>query len=240
VTTTSNQNVRFGSGDSQTNYNGKAQVPDTALQFLYESERFHVSLRGALRYLQVKTANVLPASPGQPNSLYDLKKTGYGYGVSGRLFVWGKNNVYAQWNGGDGIGRLLNENDGYAVVQDVVNQRLGTIKINNALAGYEHAWTENIKTNIAATYTHFSYPSWVPANNTFDIFTEGAGGGIYTRSHTKYMANIIWSPVKNVNFGLEYAYLERKLRAPQLNTKTGEYASKGTGQRYMVSAIYNF
>ena len=202
--------AKFGNADRG---NGKTSVPDAIVQVRLDGTKGHIAFHGLLRQLQVKDTSL--------TSSYNLSKKGYALGVSGKFYLWEKNNFYGRWVGGPGIGRYIFEIDGYSMIHDLNNRRVGLISANSFIVGYEHNWTDAIKTHLGACVTYLNYPGWAPMTNNFN------------KKLTKYLFNIVWKPVPKLGIGLEGAYLERK-------TCTASPNRKGTGQRLTLSFTYQF
>jgi hypothetical protein len=89
-----------------------------------------------------------------------------------------------------------------------------------ASVNYTHYWTDTLRRNAA-----FSY--WHQDKQTFDELSDRLF--MFKDSFTAH-GNLIWSPVPNTNFGVEYIWMKGRLTDGQ----TGEL------NRVQVSAQFSF
>ncbi len=168
---------------------GSDIVPDVIVRGRIDQAWGHLSAAGLYRNLDV-------ISQGTPH----LNANGYAGQLSGHLNTFGKDTLRAEIIGGNGIGNYLSDNSAFSGVQT----NFGTGLIRTQLAwggnvGYTHYWTGNLRSTLDAGYSHFSFDSGIDpaqAGNTEKQHWEGAG-------------NLIWSPVPQVDVGLEYIYARR-------------------------------
>lgn len=102
--------------------------------------------------------------------------------------------------------------------ETVSGTKIELTKITAYTAGWQHRWAPTLRSNLSYGYTRLGdqYRDAVarPANRTVD----GA------------FVNLVWSPVKNAEFGLEFGHAQRKL-------SNGE---RGKFNRVQTSFHYNF
>lgn len=139
----------------------------------------------------------------------------YAVAVSGVLPVLANDDLKFQLAYGDGAGRYLG---GLGTVLDaaVSNHQLKTIQTFSGYAAYRHRWTPTLRSNLMY--------SWIHADNP-----EGTAATLVDRFWSSH-ANLIWSPVSNVDFGIEYLHAYRR----QQN------AQDGALDRVILSAKYSF
>ena len=129
------------------------------------------------------------------------KKTGWGLGFSGKFFVYNKSNLFAQFNFGDGIGRYIILLNGQSSLYNSVSRVLDTQKASNTIVGFEHFWNELLRSNIIYAHTQVSVSKYTP------VLT---GGTRVTKSMNQLYLNLIYSPIKPMDVGIEYEYADRK------------------------------
>ncbi len=162
----------------------------------------------------------------------------YGLGVSGSVKLGKLDTVVWSVQGGDGIGRYMFTSlfQGAAFVGN-------DIELWRALAyhvGLTHNWASNLRSNVIWTQTFFdknddlaalaALPGSNPAANVFGT------GGANKRIDVGFL-NTFYSPVKGVEFGLEYAYGRRTVFAAALTDPTNDV---GTQHRINALARYSF
>ncbi len=210
----------YTSNDSS-NSKGKSSLPDLTAMLKYSGKSGFVTLRGMARQIQYRSLTD-GASYNTAND-FSAKATAWGVGLSGKFITVGKSAFYAQLNTGQGVGRYIPEIAGEAAYFNPSTKQFNVLKANNALVGYEHYWTDDIRTNIQASYTRVSPPA--PAG-----MTPLTGTTRITQKIKKVFFNIFYTPVKNVETGLEFAHIRRDT----VDNKTG------SGNRVAVMVSYNF
>lgn len=195
----------FGTGQGN-------KVPDFTAAAAYDTSWGHLEFRGVFRDLYDHNGSTVTQS-----------EFGWGLGVSGRIKTWGKDDVIFQINGGDGIGRYVS--NFVALVPDaVVNSaagRMETVSAWGALLGYQHWWTDSLRTTAVASYIKQENPS--------DIFTPAALAVQGDRWWTTHV-NLIWSPVSFVDTGIEFMHDVRRIQNGQT----------GNANRLQVSTKFKF
>lgn len=106
-------------------------------------------------------------------------------------------------------------------------QRSFTNPVWGVSGGVQHWWTPNLRSNAAYYFSkiHLSH----------DIAGINPAAGTNTTDTQAFLVNLIWSPVKQVNFGAEYEYGERH----GLSDATG-YTAHGTANRIQIGLQYLF
>jgi len=192
VTTTS-----FGSGQGQ-------KIPDFAAAARWVQPWGHVAFRALLRDLYDHSGT------NAAGNNISQSEFGWGLGLSGTLKTWGKDVLLFQANGGDGIGRYSNDNGLVAdVVVDLNNNAMRNLKIYDGEIGYQHWWTDQLRSNVNGSYMHIGYPTSGPAA------LPAATLAVQNTELVATYANLIWSPVPQVDLGVEYTWQERKVASGQ-------------------------
>ena len=141
---------------------------------------------------------------------------GYGVSLSGKLNLGERDDFRFMGTVGDGLGRYI----GLNIVNDAaldLDGDLDPIFTYSGFGAYRHMWSDKVRSNIAASYFKADNPV---------LLTSGA----VTDESWNVLANIIYSPVKPVDIGIEYMYAERTL----------ENGQSGNLQKIQVSTKYSF
>ena len=229
---------------------GKSPLPDFTARLRYEGKMGFVSLRGIVRSLQVQTgAGDTYASNTATNIIpnFSSRQTGWGLGLSGQLNTAKKSNIFGMINVGDGLGQIVDDATGQAAYLQLTGStdstamkarfpnRFATTTVVNTVLGYEHWWTEKLRTTIMGTYTKIKNPSFAPILTTSTQLNSTV---------KRAVANVIYSPVKNIDVGLEVYYGIRKTISgvDTLNGTTyyNHAGNEGKCTEVMTSFIYRF
>lgn len=185
--------------------NQHTTVPDFIAKYGLNGDWGYVSLAGVVRKLN--------SDDGQGNK---VSKTTGGLSLAGNLKVLGKDTVVYQANGGQGIGRYLSDAGGETAV--LVGQKIVTQPARGAFVGYQHPWNADFRSALVLGRTWFKNDSAV-----FDPETTNR------RLTTAHM-NLIWTPVKSIDVGLEYIHGKREV----------ESGNSGSGNRVMLALLSSF
>jgi hypothetical protein len=204
----------FGAGQGD-------KAPDLVGAVVWNGPWGHVALRGVARELYDHGAS--PAAGQAPGS---ASAFGWGAGFSGDIRTFGKDGIVFQANGGPGIGRYASD-AGVAPGDSVISangRTLRTVKTWSAFLGYQHWWTGRLRSNVEGSVLQASYPR--------DLFPAGAfvpagSFGVLNRQLISSHINLIWSPVPQVDLGVEFIYLQRKTEGGQRgNLERGQASAK--------------
>lgn len=215
-------NTEYISNDSSLNDNsnyGKSQLPDFATQLKFMHTNGHVAISSVFRRLQVR------GPQNVTGQAYDFSKntTGWGLGFTGRYNFYKKNGFIWQINGGQGIGRYvddINNQAAYLQYGPGISPQFSSIKVMNYIAGVEMWLTSKLAANMAASITRISKPS-----TSIDVTG-------YNTTQQRYHTNIIYNIFPNSQIGLEIMYYQR--HAGLQTTRNGK------GTRILSSFIYKF
>jgi len=141
--------------------------------------------------------------------------SGYGISVSGK-FMFGKDDFRWMASTGKGLGRYIGLNTANAAVLDADGDLHG-IKSTGVFGSFRHFWNEQWRSNLTLGYL------WV--NN--DVEYTGTG---VTKDAKSVHANLIYSPVPKLDFGIEFMYADREL----------ESGADGDLKRVQFSAKYAY
>lgn len=129
--------------------------------------------------------------------------TGYGVGFSGVFPLSGGDDFKFQLAYGKGAGRYVG---GMGVVVDAatIGTELKPIKTTSGYVGYRHLWQPKLRSTLAY--------SWINVSNPV-----GVAGTLLNHFNSSHV-NLIWTPVANVDLGIEYIRATRK----QENSLSGD------------------
>lgn len=168
---------------------GSDPLPDFVARYTHKGEWGHLRIAGIVRELN-EEEGVIPG-------VVEDTEVGYGLTLSGKIKVGDKDDFRFQVTGGEGLGRYvgLNVVNGAAIGTD---GRLQTIATYNGYASYRHFWRDDLRSNF--TFGYFK------ADNPVEL----TGGGVTDESLSLH-ANLIYSPFKKFDVGIEYLYARREL-----------------------------
>lgn len=170
----------------------------------------HFMLRGVVRQLSLDNGAGI-----------DQRAGAYGIGASGRWNLFGKDNLRGEINWGDGIGRYIVDAGGEAAAVTAA----GELKTEKALGlsfSYQHWWLANLRSNLSFGYTHI--------DTLGSVYDGCATADCPNRNLLTTHVNLIWSPVRNVDTGIEYIHARREVAN----------GTRGSEDTIQASAIYHF
>lgn len=179
-------------------------VPDLVLRYTHKQEWGHVSAAALIRQLAYDDGGSI-----------DSSETAAALSVSAKVNL-GRNDVRMMFNTGAGMGRYLGINAANGAVLNASGE-LESIDSSGGLIAYRHLWSEQWRSTL-------SY-SWFSADN--DTALTGMG---VTQSTRSVRVNTIYSPSKELSFGVEYAHAQRDV----------ENGLEGDMDRLQFSAKYAF
>ncbi|MBE9560354.1 MAG: porin [Proteobacteria bacterium] len=206
--------VRYSSGDFQvalenpesfvsgSNDRDVNTLPDLTANYKLKGGWGHMRLNGLLRLIEVD-------DPGVQES-----EAGYGVGVSGKIKVGSTDDIRFSANYGDGMGRYTS----LGLVKDgiLINGKIETVKSVAATAAYHHAWNAKSRSNLIFSMA--------------DIDNPTGAAGTENKSSSSIQINYLYSPVKQVSYGIMYLAGERE-------TENGD---DGKLSRIQATAKYSF
>ena len=205
---------------------GYSGLPDLTFSAKYAGykDQWSFSVRGMARQIRVRIVSNTPAENG---GAFHKKKMGYGLGASFKLFTHGKNNLFSQVNFGDGIGRYIFDLSGMGASINTSLQRMETVFGLGWLIGYQHFWTEKLRSSfIWSTSGVKQTDLHTPVNTQNNTLSSNT---INRRLKAGFM-NIIYSPRPNIDLGAEFAYFRRETIA----------GLKGVAKRFQFCGTYRF
>jgi hypothetical protein len=163
-------------------------LPDLTANYRYETSRWHLQFSGVLRRMGVEE--------GMPNGASD-SVTGWGVNQSGAFFLpGGQDRISWYINFGDGIGRYMEagSDQGASITPE---GKLDTQFGYGGFVTYRHWWTQTLQSNFALGLARY--------NLNPDEDAEAH------RSLISSHVNLIWSPLAQVEFGMEYIWAHRRV-----------------------------
>lgn len=148
------------------------------------------------------------------------KSFAWGLSFSGQLKVpYKKDNFQFQFAGGQGIGRYIQDLGSASVGQDAVYDSISIsltpLSVYGGFGAYQHWWLDNLRSNVVFGYVNIL--------NQEIQQKEELNQTIYV------MVNIIYSPFKRLDVGLEYYYGEN----------TNKFTETGFANRLMLGAKFS-
>ena len=236
VTTNTGLNNSFGIPKSNTDPVNIDRAPDLTVRGVYTDTWGHISVSGIGRRFETDNGG------GDATGLTNQTANAWGGGgdVSGVINI-GKLIPFAPiasdqigFNGfyGSGIGRYVNI--GGATFNSAVIKNFGTAAVREetqpAWGGflwYLHNWTDTLRSN---------FVGGIQENHWSDAIPNPGNSALSDRIITGH-ANLIWSPIKSVNLGVEYMWGERDFHQ---TPGTGGNQKAGNDSRIQLSAQYLF
>jgi hypothetical protein len=186
----------------------KGAAPNVTFASYWAQPWGHIDFRGAVR----------PGLELTDGHLVSQRFIGYGGGISGDVkpgwFGWGKDDFQFQATAGNGLGRYLNDNSNAAIATNFLaaptlatgaaQVKATTIAGFGASMGYQHWWLPNLRSNITGGIMYYSIPS-----NVIGATESLTANKRLITAH----ANLIWSPVAFIDWGVEYMYGQRTVVA---------------------------
>ncbi len=210
------------------------KIPDFTTAVVYNAPWGHLNLHAVLRDVYWHTAD--SDSGGQVHD----SVFGWAVGFSGNWNVpIGKDSLAWEAAYGQGAGRYVNSDgpptpDAFLIDAAPLgiapgNATLKKVKSYLFSANYTHFWTDTLRSNIAGSYWHQQNKDALTpfASNTSS--QASTANALFTQTYTAH-ANLIWSPVPQTNFGVEFMRMQGRLQ----NGRTGDLT------RVQVSAQFKF
>lgn len=220
---------------------GMSHVPDFTLQALYQGDWGFAALRGVVR--EVRISNEGATNRAQRYSDSDV---GFGIGATGAVNLFDKRLILAtSLNYGKGLGRYLDGTSaGYSAVTNYGlsasqggGNEIDMVEIMAAMVGAQYKWTDSLRSNVSLHGVRLNYPSYVRyfsgcegTSATSSAVCDGVNRDIWATA-----VNLIWSPVKPIDLGIEYTHVERTLQQQDIYGARG-----GKADRIQASAIVRF
>jgi len=186
---------------------GDDTIPDIVARYNFTGDWGSLTAAGILRNLRIADDDF---GSGSDSAL------GYGLSVSGKVQLGERDDFRFMGTAGDGLGRYI----GLNIVNDAAvdaNGDLDPIFTYSGFGAFRHQWSDQLRSSVAGSYFKADNPV---------LLTSGA----VTDESWNVLANLIYSPVRPIDIGIEYMYAER----------TTEDGQSGNLQKVQVSTKYSF
>ena len=192
------------------NGNDQTELPDGIVRIDFNGEQHH--FMGAFVGRQLKGTDTTGSGKDRAFA--------YGLNFSGKIGIPNlPDTIKFQGFYGSGIGRYINDLDaagGQDAVYDDGNRKLKLLESYGGFGAYQHWWTDRWRSTAVFGYVR--------------IDNRGIQPGTAFKSSYYGLANMIYSPFKHYDIGLEYNWGQRK-------NKNGD---TGHASRLMLSAKWHF
>ena len=165
------------------------------------------------------------------NEIANESASAFGWGVtfSGHVAIkrWDpRDNFKFQLNLGDGLGRYINDLGtvgGFDAIFDPQQGDLETIGVLSGYAAFQHWWRRNPLGLFKAVRSTFIY-GYVQAED-LDIMP-----GSFYRSTQRASANWLWSPISEIDLGVEFLW----------GSRTNQDRQRATAKQFQFVATFRF
>jgi hypothetical protein len=199
------------------------RIPDFILRARWDQSWGHIAATGIVRDMRL-------VAVGAPR----VSETGYGGELTGHLNTFGKDTLKGQFLIGKGLGHYMSNfgnsagmqistlaaTPGVAAVEGLANSWGANI-------GYTHWWTNELRSSVTGGYERNQ-------NQTGILTLPVVQNGLEKR-HYGALVNLIWSPVPQVDLGIEYEWAKR-----QVQSAAGGVSDHGFLQRIETEAVFKF
>ena len=191
------------------NGTGVTRTPDlVATGRFTPSDRLHVKVGLLGREIRAQQS-LLGSSGGGVDKTY-----AWGLTISGRFTtpkLDERDSLLFQLNGGDGIGRYVNDLSSVGNFDGIFNPETGDLELFDILSGYvswQHWWTsgKNMRSNFTLGVVSVDNPGFI-------------SGDAYKQT-VRASTNILWAPTPRIDLGIEYLWGKRENEDGENNTAT--------------------
>ncbi|NJD08563.1 MAG: TMF family protein [Methylococcaceae bacterium] len=186
-------------------YEDTLRYPDIVARLNYNPDWGSLSISGVgrqIRYVTLKTKDA-------------QEDWGGAVSLAGRINTFGLDNLRFMLNYGDALGRYAAVN----AFEDAALDATGRLRLVNTYGGlvaYQHWWDKSWRSTVGYGFVKADQPSFVT--------------GEMNRQAQSLTVNLLWSPVPQTTFGVEYIYVTRQ----RVDGETGDL------HRLQASARFNF
>jgi len=211
-------------GGTTTLESGTDHMPDFAARLTYTGKRGEVALAGLVRQVRGESTgaalvnNVTTA--GATGS--GVTATGFGASLGGKLFLNAKKTSDVRFIAayGKDIGRYVGLNFAPDAVYNPATNQLTDVTVLAALASAHVTVAPQLRVNVMGSFQHVTYDKSLTAASLAGL----------NKSAWSAAANLFWSPVKQIDLGIEYRHGSRELVS----------GASGTLDRVEFAAKYSF
>ncbi|MHA3055092.1 DcaP-like protein [Acinetobacter sp. ANC 4633] len=184
--------------------------------------------KGLLQVHGMLHENRISAATATDNTGTNIDKTklGWGVGVGGKYSFTPNDTVFANYYHVKGDNRyMFFQNDAYVASRVGTDLHIGESEFDSGLLGYSHKWSPKFRSTVAAGAI------WYKNDSTFAKLAPTQNKNLYN-----IIVNSFYTPVKDVDLGVEYTYGQRETFA----SSTATTDNKGDYSRVGLMARYNF
>jgi hypothetical protein len=225
---------------------GFSQVPDFTGRLMWKAPWATAALRGVVRpevSLNNQGATVVA-------SRFNSTTTGWGVGPTGVInLLDGSLVLMASGNVGNGIGRYLDAtSNGYGAMSNFgmpgvtgANVSIDAPLVYAGMVGAQYFFTPSLRTNMSIGGARIINPSYADqfGGCVGSALTAGSCNTV-NKSEWAGAINLVWSPFKAVDIGLEYQHVERTLQARNAIGPGAATTSGGIANRIQLTMIGRF
>jgi hypothetical protein len=178
-------------GSTTLNENGDDRIPDFAARLVWADKPGELSFAALGRQVRTETAGVAAT------------RTGWGVSMGGKLFLNADKSGDARFmvTYGQNIGRYVGLNFAPDGVYVPGTGKLEDVKVLAAIGALRIPLRPGVRANVMASYQTVDYSDNLAL----------ASISSFNKSAWSAAANLFWSPVKNIDLGVEYRHGQRKL-----------------------------
>lgn len=189
--------------------NDQDRMPDFIAKLAYKNKTTELHVAGLVRSVSVHSAGAGDSA------------LAWGGTVGGKILFGPdlRHDFRFVVSGGRGIGRYFTV--GYAadaIYDRTVADRLNLVDNVAAWASVKLGWTASLRSTFMAGYQHADYPDTIATPGLANVEAWSVAG------------NLFWSPVRNLDFGIEYRHALREIASGQV----------GKMDRVELAAKYTF
>lgn len=184
--------------------NGQDHAPDVSARLSYAGAGARLDFSTMIRQLRIDNQPTYTASGTLATPHIQDSRVGWGVNASGKIFLNAshRSDIRFEATYGDGMGRYLGLNFAPDTVL-MANGQLGSVR-NLGLYGSAHiALDAKWRINLIGSFQRDYY--------AHDIDRSAAGIGTFNQQAWSAAGNVFYSPVKNIDLGVEYRRGNRKL-----------------------------
>jgi hypothetical protein len=162
----------------------------------------------------------------------NIDNTGWGINLTGHLNTFGKDTLRGGFMYGKALGHYLSD---FGIVAGFESNTLAVGAPNTAPTSYganvsyTHWWTDSLRSTLMGGYSHLDV-------NT-GILTLAAIQNAVDKTHIGGTINLVWSPVPQVDLGIEYTRIHRIVAGPNPAFGVG---SEGSMNRAEIETVFKF
>ncbi len=193
------------------------KLPDFTGRLTHAWSSGHIALTGVARYLSLENAGNTAVGAVNESAF------GWGIGLSGTWVAGPTDRFGFYGNYGQGMGRYhlaSFTSDSVLTGTTAANAELEAAEAWGIVSYWQHKWTDTIRTNLVGAFSEVNVEDEIPGKARIPA-------GTFDREWSVH-ANLIWSPVPQVNIGLEYQYRNSSFH----NSTDGELSRFQMGFQY--------